>query len=159
MGFGIEARAGVNRPALGEYGPNGIKVVVIIIGRDNAVKVFDDGAVQLPQNLVLVRWHRAFRRAGDGSEALIRGLNHANPGRCHEVETVAKVNHCPNYRRISNRLYAKRLHLRDEVQTSLRIGFPEVDTASQPIIRILTWLEWRAAKKFFSYAFVTTMIA
>ena len=141
VSFRIKACAGIDGSVFDEDPANGFDSVRPF---DKGMDMLDDSAVELPTNLVFVDRHGCARRVKDFFEVFVGRGHHSNSNRRHEVKAASKIYNCANDRRSGNLFYALFLHLGDEIQSALRINFPEVYSSAQPIIIVRTGFKRRS---------------
>jgi hypothetical protein len=146
MSFVVESRVRVDAFAFRKHAANGIKWLLLsLLSRE--VKEVDDGAVEIPLEQVIapdiLRHHCA--RSGDyRSEGRMRLLDRKDSVRADEIETEPWIDYGPDNEGLDHATLIFQepcSPLLRPVKRSIRIRLPEIDSGTQPVVCVLTWVE------------------
>ena len=82
-----------------------------------------------------------------------------DPGSGGQIETQSKLDHRANEERIADCVWPSARRFAGKVEGARRIGFPEVDSRSEPIVLIVAGVECRSLKKALADLPIASVIA
>lgn len=155
----VEPRTLVDRTTLEEYTLHRIDRLVLPVAPDG-VDHLNDRAIQLLSEAVgrVLRQFDAACRS-ESREVAVCGANLFHSGGRREIQAQPKRYHRANHKRLLDFRGAAFPSLAGEVETTKRVGFPEIDPRTQPVIIIIALLERLASKNSLANGFVAAVVA
>jgi hypothetical protein len=85
--------------------------------------------------------------------------NEINATRRCEIETKAEIKYCAYHGDIIRVTLFAALNLTKKLNASSRVGLPEIDAFSEPVVCIFAWAKWIAIQQAVSNGFAAAMIS
>jgi hypothetical protein len=155
----VEARTLVNGPAFEKYAFHRIDGLILPLAPDG-VDHLNNRAIQSPHEAVGriagqfdTASHSGFGQGAVGSADLF------DSGSGREIQAQAKRYHCANDERLLDVGRAAFPCLAGEIETTKRIGFPEIDPRTQPIIVVIALLERLSQQDSFAHGLLASVVA
>jgi hypothetical protein len=153
-----EARPFVDRAAFEEYALHGVDRLIVSVAPDG-VDHLNNRAIQLPQQAIgcVVGQFDTSSRSGFRQRA-VSSADLFDSGSGREIQAQAKRYHRANDERLLDpgRAFPG---LAGEIETAKRVGFPEIDPRTQPVIVVIALLERLSRQDSFAHGLLASVVA